>query len=482
MRAEMLTVSTSAGLLRGAAQDGYSVWRGIPFAAPPVGARRFHPPQPVDPWSGVRDATEFGDVCPQAPVPGMDLRAHESCLTINVTSTGPTDALRPVIVWLHPGGNRRDWSSRFVGDGEAFTLHHGLVVVTCNYRLGPWGFLHLSPWLGDEYATSGTLGLQDQLAALRWVQDNIAAFGGDPSAVTVFGASSGAKDAAALLATPTSRGLLSRVVLASGADSVATPDDAAALTLRLWEATGLRSGGPERLLELNADELLAAHTRMGGYGPRGVWTWRPVVDGVFVAGPPGDAIADGAATGIPLLVTTASREGATFAAFDPDIVAETRRLLAAIFHGDAERVVDAYQAAGLTGDDVWVAILGDERYAIPSARLADAQAEHAPVWRCVTDFVGHLPAPRGGHGSDLHAGWRLEDSPVPLALHDAIATFAHGSAPAADALPDWPVYEPARRATMCLGDDAVVVDDPGRATRAAWGDVRWNVAPWSASC
>jgi para-nitrobenzyl esterase len=431
----------------------------------------------------VRDAVEFGDVCPQATVAGTDVRADESCLTINVTSLGPTDALRPVIVWVHPGGNRRDWSFRFVGDGESFALHHGVVVVTFNYRLGPWGFLHLTPWLGDEYATAGTVGLQDQLAALRWVQENIAAFGGDPSAVTVFGASSGAKGVAALLATPTSRGLVSRVVLASGAgDAVVTPDDAAELTLRLWEATGVDGGGPERLLELDADELLAAHTRMGGYGPRGVWTWRPVVDGAFVAGPPVDAIADGAAKGIPHVVITASREGATFAALDPDVLVETRRVLTAIFDGEAERVVDAYRAAGFTGDDLWVAVLGDERYAIPSTRLADAQAEHAPVWRCITDFTGLLPTPRGGHGSDLHACWGLEESPMSLALHDALAAFARGSAPTADPLPEWPVYEPGRRATMCLGDDAALVDDPAGTTRAAWGDMRWRAAPWSASC
>ena len=210
----MTTVETTAGAVQGRMKDGIFDFRGIPFAAPPVGELRFRPPQPVEPWTGVRDATAFGPMAMQnqgvmetmfgAPPRPMS----EDCLTLNVWTPGLDDARRPVMVWIHGGGFLFGTGATPWYDGRSFA-RDDIVLVTINYRLGSFGFLHIDG--------QGNNGILDQVAALEWVRDNIAAFGGDPGNVTAFGESAGAMSVGTLLGLPAAKGLFVKAIPESGA-------------------------------------------------------------------------------------------------------------------------------------------------------------------------------------------------------------------------------------------------------------------------
>src|SRR6185295_8778685 len=219
----MTIAATRSGKIEGVDQDGVLVFRGIPFAAPPVGPRRFLPPVHEDSWDGVRDATKFGADVAQADVPfarilGSDnSQSSEDGLYLNVWTPACDDARRPVMVWIHGGAyifgsGRVPWY-----DGTHFVQHGDAVVVTVNYRLGAFGFLHLADLFGSAYEGSGNAGILDQVAALEWVRDSITGFGGDPGNVTIFGESAGANSVSTLLGLPAARGLFAKAIAQSGA-------------------------------------------------------------------------------------------------------------------------------------------------------------------------------------------------------------------------------------------------------------------------
>src|SRR5438270_5116983 len=201
-------VETRNGMLEGARDAGVSLFRGIPFAAPPAGEHRFAPPRPASPWRGTRDATRFGPSAPQpmtglAALPGFGVdERSEDCLTLNVWTPAADSGHRPVLVWIHGGGFVYGAGSQPIYDGATLAQRGDVVVVTVNYRLGAFGFLHLRDLVGGKVEATGNAGLLDQVAALNWVRDNIDAFGGDPDNVTIFGESAGAMSVASLLGMP----------------------------------------------------------------------------------------------------------------------------------------------------------------------------------------------------------------------------------------------------------------------------------------
>ncbi|HVM97722.1 MAG TPA: carboxylesterase family protein, partial [Candidatus Acidoferrales bacterium] len=213
---------TGFGKLRGTTDGGVFVFRGVPFAQPPVGPLRFQPPQPLQPWAGVRDAIEFAPAAAQGvdPLPlasESDSNGNsEDCLTLNVWTPGLDGAHRPVLVWIHGGSFQRGSASMRALNGARLAYRGDAVVVAIQYRLGALGFLYLNDLCGDATTFPANLGLRDQIAALQWVRGEIGAFGGNPSNVTVFGQSAGAICASVLLGTPAAQGLFDRAILQSG--------------------------------------------------------------------------------------------------------------------------------------------------------------------------------------------------------------------------------------------------------------------------
>src|SRR5579863_3348470 len=285
----MTVVETRHGKVRGAEiADGVLAWRGIRYARPPLGELRFRPPEPPSEWAGVQDALDYGSRSQQGefgpPVPGAP-PVDEDCLYLNVTAPAGARG-RPVLFWVHGGGYETGDGSGDVTDGVTFARERGLVVVTINYRLGALGFLELP----DEQPT-GAAGLHDQIAALRWTRDNIAAFGGDPDQITVYGLSAGAKSVTNLLASPLAAGLIARAAESSGGDHVKDRAQAQALTGRFLRELGTTA---DRLRAVPAADLLQAQLAVAPM-THSTWVWRPSVDGVALTDYPLNAIAAGAA-------------------------------------------------------------------------------------------------------------------------------------------------------------------------------------------
>ncbi|HVS63467.1 MAG TPA: carboxylesterase family protein [Thermoanaerobaculia bacterium] len=298
-------VAVTGGEVAGAldADAEVAVYRGIPYAAPPIGELRWKPPQPVGRWDGVMTANSFGPACMQTPYPegsfyaSPPVETSEDCLTLNVwTGAAPNEA-RPVMVWIHGGALTRGSGANAVYDGTNLAKK-GVVVVTLNYRLGPFGYLaHPELSAESEHGSSGNYGILDQIAALRWVRDNIASFGGDPDNVTIFGESAGSWSVNYLVATPLARGLFHRAIGQSGAnfgDMVPLSSDAQESEEGTAEADGIEfaeAAGAATLADLRAlpaEQIVATFTGAGrGFRTRGNvdgWVFPKSVSEIFAAG------------------------------------------------------------------------------------------------------------------------------------------------------------------------------------------------------
>jgi carboxylesterase type B len=492
-------VRTRHGLVRGSFADGVNTFKGVPYAAPPFGADRLRPPRPVEPWGGVRDALAYGPKSPQLPYPPpIDVLVPEfavpgeDCLNLNIWSRDLGSARQPVMVWI-PGGmfeyhgtGASPWydGSRFARDG--------VVCVTINYRVGAEGFLAL----GDGNANRGLL---DQVAALEWVRENIAVFGGDPGNVTIFGESAGAMSVGTLLAMPRAGGLFRRAIAQSGAaHHVMSAESARRVGQHLAGKLGVEATREafaavpvERLLqaqaELRAD--LDAHpdpARWGGEVVASRMPWQPAVDGGVLPGRPIDRIAAGAGAGIDLLVGTNTDEHRLFLAAGGALERVTDGALAGVVAAyglPVEATLAAYRAAhpGASAGDLLAAIQTDWCWRIPAIRLADAHAKGAAAtymyefaWRS-PQFDGLLGACHAleiafvfdtlGNGTEPLLG---TDPPRRLAdrMHAAWVAFA------TDGDCGWPGYDLSRRATMRFDTTPGVVDDPRSAERALWKGAR----------
>ena len=488
----MTIVTTHQGELRGELRDGLLAFRGVPYAAPPVGGLRFAPPQAASAWSGVRDATAHGPISPQnrsrlAHLMG-DFAAEQSedCLYLNILAPEKRAATCPVLVWIHGGAFTTGAASLPWYSGESFA-RSGLVFVGLNYRLGALGFLALPG------VSPGNLGLLDQVAALRWVRDNIAAFGGDPARVTVMGQSAGGGSIGAFFAMPSARGLFQRAIMQSAALQRInpSPESAARAGRKFMELLGVSGDKPERIREVGARAILVAQAELARLERRfadPVTPFRPLLDGRIVTASPVAAARAGAAAGIEILIGTTREEMAAFYSIDESAKdadeAALQREFERLFGARARQALAEYRSGRL--DQRPVALLGDlysdYLFRVPSLELAEAQLRHGTPAR-VFQFDWQSPAgfeachclelpfvfdnTPNWQGAPMLAGVDMPASArLSRVMQRAWSAFAHSGDPSHDELPPWPHYDLERRMTMRFDSLIEPIGDPaGRSWR-----------------
>lgn len=485
-------VRTVAGVVRGGREAGVAVFRGIPFAEPPVGALRFAAPQPARSWSGVREAVSYGPPPPQAGHFGMDALSQETpgddWLTVNVWSPAPTPRSGlPVMVWIQGGAYVFGMSGLPEYDGARLAREGDVVVVTFNYRVGIEGF-------GQIEGAPPNRGLLDQVAALEWVRDNIGAFGGDPGRVTLFGQSAGGGSVAALLAMDRAAGLFHRAVAQSVQGTYFSPDLAADIAAACAAELGLRptvaelSGVPPHRLPAAGDAVGARMERWGGRWGRPAHRTipvSPVVDGDILPATPWQALADGAGRDVDLLVGHTRDEHRLFTAITgmlgevgEDQAAAALRLLAPEPDG-ARRYRDAYPAAD--PETLYELVHSDWLFRMPSLRLAEARTAaggRAHVYELAWAAPGMGGALGACHGLDVplvfgnldrgQPAMLIGEPPSPEAEALSARMRAAWTSFAAHGDPGWPAYDTERRLVRVFDGSPAVTTYPEEASRLIW--------------
>jgi para-nitrobenzyl esterase len=495
--------STANGKIQGLDKDGVLQFRGIRYAT----AERFRAPQPAGPWDGIYDATAFGPPAPQNPSPlesmlsAPPVEGNEDCLFLNVYTPAVDDGARPVMVWIHGGAFTAGQGSTPWYNGSHLASQGDVVVVTINYRLGTFGFLHVDGVLGSGFEGSGNNGIRDQIAALRWVKDNIAAFGGDPDHITIFGESAGGMSVGTLLGTPGVTELLTGAIAQSGAaDHAKSVADAEQVTNIILDTLTINESGAELLLALPVDDLLRAQleasTRLTEVTGLGL-PFSPVIDGVVLPEAPIDAIRAGSAANVSLLAGTTAEEWKLFHVMEraagPMEDAHLLRRLEKQVGDRAGDVIATYRddSPGASNDDLWTAIATDWVFRIPAVRLLEAQSAHQPsTYSYVftyksTAFDGALGAAHAveipfafdnvdRRGVSFFLG-AIEDGTRALstAVSRAWTAMAHDGTPGHDGIPAWPAYSETSRQVMELGPSIRVLDDPGSGPRQIWAEL-WS--------
>jgi para-nitrobenzyl esterase len=507
-------VETTSGKLRGAVIDGVTAFRGVPYGASTAGANRFMPPRPVQPWAGVRDALDYAGQAPQGPRgaqraemanfsgPPDASPETEDCLTLNVwTPAADSAARRPVMVWLHGGAFSYGSSNSLRLQGMRLCQRGDVVLVTVNQRLNIFGHLDLSEIGGPEYAQSGNVGTLDMIAALHWVRDNIAVFGGDPGCVTIFGESGGGGKVSTLLAMPSARGLFHRAIVQSGAAvRLRTRDRATKLSEAVLADLGLTRASLAELHAVPMQRLLAAiGPAQQAIGPSpwpllDRYQFGPVVDGTLLPRQPFDPDATPVSAEIPLIIGDCSHEASLFLAPDDKVwhrtltEAELHTRVAAVAGGAADRVVATYRRLmpDASPAERLIATLTDCNFRIRSLLMAERRARQAgaPVWMYSFAWQtplhdGRLGAPHAidvpftfdtlefTNATDRSAGAHA----LAATMSGAWAAFARSGVAGHASLPAWPAYEAGDRATMVLDADCRVKRDPGRETRELWQEI-----------
>ncbi len=503
-------VTTKSGRVEGNGKKGIYVFKGVPYAAPPVGNLRWMPPQPVKPWSGVRPAKEYGAISPQPMMPGgaaigtpsFEGQAQsEDCLSLNIWTPGLDDARRPVFFWIHGG-------AFYIGSGTESFLEEGVlarrgdvVVVSINYRLGAYGFLHLREITGGKIPATGNEGILDQIAALDWIHDNIAAFGGDPDNVTISGFSAGGMSVGTLLGMPAAKGKFHKALNRSGAANINGPlDGCVEIAEKYLKIFNLKGKDVDALRALSTQQLLDGQNKLieqlrnedGRATP-----FQPVVDGKDLPEMPMAAIKKGSAGNIPIMAGTSLDELKMMSAMDPSArnmnEAEMVKRLSGMVPAELAPVLaktygEALKKRGgnVTPAEILGSVNTDWMFRIPTIRLLELQRDNgAPAYNYL--FVYKSPAMGGAlgamHGLDNpflfgalvpdFTGRDAELEELSIKMQDSAVAFMKTSDPSCKSAGKWPVYGK-DRLTMLWDRNARVAAAPYETERAAWDKYEYS--------
>jgi len=496
-----IQVEIAQGRLAGFEDEGLEVFLGIPFAKPPVGALRFRAPEAPEPWAGVREAAQYGASAPQVPLQIESLMAgfdvgpqSEDCLYLNVFTPAADGAKRPVMVWIHGGAFTLGSGSQKMYEMRRLARDGDLVAITINYRLGALAFTHLAG-LDASLDTTACAGILDQAAALRWVRENVAAFGGDPGRVTIFGESAGGFSVGTLLGLPEARGLFDRAVPQSGAAHMANDEETGVRVARLFcEELSVPARSLDRLWELPVDAVLQAQQSIDA-GLGRLRPFKPVVGRGALPQRPIDAIAGGLSAEVPVVVGACRDEEKLFSLWDPaarelDEAGLVKRI-DAVVPGQGHQLVDVYRSArAARGADtspyeLFCAVETDRVFRMPAVRLAEAQSRHQPAtWSYLVTWESTAMGGKLGacHGIDLpfvlgqvgsrsvgmFAGSGPDAERLSREMMGAWIAFAHTGDPNHPDLMTWPGYDEECRSTIFFGRETQQVDAPLEDERRAW--------------
>jgi para-nitrobenzyl esterase len=484
-----MIVEIAQGLLQGSDDLGVLRFAGIPFAK----AKRWGMPQAADGWRGTYDATRFREVAIQDPnqidiLKGPVAPQSEDCLFLNIWTPQADTKKRPVMVWIHGGGFVT--GSGYIGayEGTHLAKRGDVVVVTINYRLGAFGFLNLRDATGGELPGHGAEGIADQIAALAWVRENIAAFGGDPGNVTIFGESAGSGSVCALLAAPSAQGLFHKAICESGAAHLGMAREKSAdIARNVLDKLGC-ADNPAKALSASTDDLFRAqHVVATESAGRPGLVFGPTADGAVLPMRAIDAIREGSARDVALIAGTARDETKLMFAFNRTFREQSlddlrKRMAGWVGEARVDSMIAAYGAQ--SPYETATSAITDNVFWYPTVKLLEAQAQFAPSYGYRIDWPSPMMGGIVGAGHVIEIGFvfgtysrdEVKDffgtgpaaDALSVAMMDSWLAFARTGNPATPAL-DWPLYDTTRRATMVFGDGAPHVEnDPNAARRRAW--------------
>lgn len=492
-------IETKSGKIQGYKENGIEIFKGIPYAEPPIDDLRFSPPVAKKKWHGILVATEYGHCAYQGYTQlenftGKLQPENEDCLNLNIWTPSVNNKKRPVMFWIHGGGFIFGGGIDPMYDGSALAWRGDVVVVTINYRLGALGYLYIP-------GVTANVGLTDQILALKWVHDNIELFGGDPNNVTIFGESAGGYSVVALAAMPAAKGLFHRIIAQSA--PVIDPKITKKPTKKLMRMLGVEKGDLNALRMISPEKIIDAQNKLIAEDPTNLLAFRPLIEGETLPIHPLKAFQDGDCKDIEFMIGTNLEEAKLFTALDPEISkmnkADGEKLLigylgrSGIDITKSKAMIDTYKHAregkfSIESKEIINALITDYIFRISTMRLLEAQSKHQSN---TYNYLFTWPSP--AFNGDLGACHALElpfvfntlndpafkvfvgKSPdlnaISHKVMDAWIAFARTGNPNCDSIPEWPSYDIEKRSTMLIDREFKVVEKFLDKERAAWDDI-----------